>query len=350
MRMAPGAPTRHDLQGVTRRRLDLELVRRGLASSRNHAGQLVATGRVLVSGSVAAKSASLVAPGDAVTVVAPPATFVSRGGDKLAHALDARSVAVDGRACLDVGASTGGFTDCLLQHGASSVVSVDSGHGQIHPRLRGDPRVTVLERTNARHLGEQHPDLLGQFELVVADVSFISLRVLAPVLVACAAGDHADVVVLVKPQFEAGRSDVARGRGVVRDRAVRKRAVIGVVEALTGAGAWPVGVVASPLLGPAGNAEIFVHARGGRLAAQATGHRATSPGGDLLGLDAAIEAALDDLPDAEPARSAPDAEPVGAAPDDLTDANPIAAAPRGGSTAADWRGEERTGAEPGHRR
>jgi 23S rRNA (cytidine1920-2'-O)/16S rRNA (cytidine1409-2'-O)-methyltransferase len=274
---------------VARRRLDVELVRRGLATSRQQATLLVDDGRVLVGGSVVTKAASLVAPGDPVTVSGPPPRFVSRGGDKLAHALGRFAVAVDGRRCVDVGASTGGFTDCLLQAGAASVVAIDSGHGQLHPRLRADPRVTVLERTNARHLLDTHPDIVGTFDVVVADVSFISLRTLAPVLVALARPETAgavpaDLVVLVKPQFEAGRQQVSRGQGVVRDRAVRLQALRSVADALVAAGVAVVAAEASPLLGPAGNAELLLHAR-------AAGSGRAAPDAAML------EAAVDGAPD-----------------------------------------------------
>lgn len=222
---------------------------------------MVASGRVLVDGTVAAKTATLVAPGQAVVLSGPPARYVSRGGDKLAHALARFQVAVWGRRCLDVGASTGGFTDCLLEHGAASVVAVDSGRGQLHPRLRADERVCSLERTNARHLHAVHPELVGAADVVTADVSFISLTVLVPALLACAAGPASDLVLLVKPQFEAGRVTVSRGRGVVRDPADRRAALGRVATALSAVGADVVAATASPVLGPAGNAEFFLHAR-----------------------------------------------------------------------------------------
>lgn len=228
----------------------------------------MSSGRVLVAGSVAVKSAALVAPGDAIRVTGPPARFVSRGGDKLDWALARFSVPVAGAAALDVGASTGGFTDCLLQHGAASVVAVDSGHGQLHPRLRADPRVTVWERTNARSLLDRYPERKGAFDVVAVDVSFISLRTLASVLVACTrppTGDGAggDLVLLVKPQFEAGRAEVSRGRGVVRHEATRLAAVVQVAHSLEEAGATVLDATASPVLGPAGNAEFLLHARCG---------------------------------------------------------------------------------------
>jgi TlyA family rRNA methyltransferase/putative hemolysin len=245
---------------VSRARLDLELVRRGLARSRAEAAALVAEGRVRVAGAPAGKPARLVHPAEPLLVVPGSPPFVSRGGQKLRRALDAFGLGVTGVDALDVGASTGGFTDCLLQHGARQVVAVDSGHGQLHPTLRADPRVRLLERTNARRLLEEHPDLEGWADLVVADVSFISLTVLAPVLVAAARGPAGQLVLLVKPQFEVGRAEASRGRGVVRDPTARARAVQRVADALAEAGAPVVAAVPSPLLGPAGNAEIFVHA------------------------------------------------------------------------------------------
>jgi len=249
------------LTPVPRRRLDVELVRRRLADSRTEAERLIIAGRVLVDGSVGDKCARLVGADQAVLVNAKPDRFVSRGGDKLNHAMERFAVAVDGQPCIDVGASTGGFTDCLLQRGASSVVAVDSGHGQFHSRLRNDHRVTVLEHTNARHLLDVRPDLRGSASLVVADVSFISLTVLVPTLVACAAESDGSLILLVKPQFEVGRVEASRGRGVVRQPSQRLAAVERVVEALGHAGARTVSATASPLLGPAGNAEFFLHAR-----------------------------------------------------------------------------------------
>jgi len=181
-----------------------------------------------------------------------PLRFVSRGGEKLAHALESFGVHVAGRDCLDVGASTGGFTDCLLQSGAGRVIALDVGYGQLHPRLRGDPRVTVLERTNARELTA----LPFAPELVVCDVSFVSLRVaLPPVLRLAQPGWEA--VVLVKPQFEAGRADVPRG--VVRNRDVQRTTLRTVSQAAAGWEGAVVGVVDSGLPGPKGNREFFLH-------------------------------------------------------------------------------------------
>jgi 23S rRNA (cytidine1920-2'-O)/16S rRNA (cytidine1409-2'-O)-methyltransferase len=231
-----------------KKRLDVLLVERGLAESRAQAQALVLAG--LVPGFD--KPGQQVAEDAALEVERPP-RFVSRGGEKLANALEHFDVQLEGRDAIDVGASTGGFTDYLLQHGVARVVAVDVGYGQLHPKLRGDERVTVLERTNARELTELPfaPDLL------VADVSFISVTVaLPPVLRLLAPGW--DAVVLVKPQFEAGRDEVGKG-GVVRDAEVHRRVLRRVVDAAYGWGATTVGVVDSGLPGPKGNREFFVH-------------------------------------------------------------------------------------------
>src|SRR5256885_6620455 len=196
-----------------RQRLDAELVRRGLAASRSQAQAAVSAGRVTVAGITATKAASLIADDAPVALSGPSPSFVSRGGAKLAAALDRFAVAPDGRDCLDAGASTGGLSDCLLQRGAARVIAVDVGYGQLSWSLRTDPRVTVMERTNVRDLT---PSMLGYVpDLLVADLSFISLRLVLPVL-AKLAGPGATFVALVKPQFEAGRARVGRG-WVVRD-------------------------------------------------------------------------------------------------------------------------------------
>jgi 23S rRNA (cytidine1920-2'-O)/16S rRNA (cytidine1409-2'-O)-methyltransferase len=231
-----------------KKRLDVLLVERGLAESRTQAQALVLAG--LVPGYD--KPGQQVDEAEPLELKARP-PYVSRGGEKLAHALDAFAVDPAGLDCLDVGASTGGFTDVLLQRGAKHVAAVDVGYGQLHERLRADPRVTVLERTNARALTE----LPFAPQLVVCDVSFISVRTaLPPALRLAAPGWNA--VVLVKPQFEAGRADVGKG-GVVRDPAVRARAVRAVAEAALEWGARTVAVVDSGLPGPKGNRELFLH-------------------------------------------------------------------------------------------
>jgi 23S rRNA (cytidine1920-2'-O)/16S rRNA (cytidine1409-2'-O)-methyltransferase len=231
-----------------RKRLDILLVERGLAESRTQAQALVLAG--LVPGHQ--KPGEQVDDGAPLELKGRP-PYVSRGGEKLAHALDALGVDPAGLDCVDVGASTGGFTDVLLQRGAKRVIALDVGYGQLHERLRADPRVTVLERTNARAIEE----LPFAPQLVVCDVSFISVRVaLPPALRLAAPGWHA--VVLVKPQFEAGRADVRKG-GVVRDEAVRRRVVREVADAALGWGASTVAVVDSGLPGPKGNRELFLH-------------------------------------------------------------------------------------------
>jgi 23S rRNA (cytidine1920-2'-O)/16S rRNA (cytidine1409-2'-O)-methyltransferase len=232
---------------VTKKRLDVLLVERGLAESRSQAQALVLAG--LVRGHD--KPGEQVADDAEIEVDRPP-RFVSRGGEKLQNALDAFAVDVTGRDCADVGASTGGFTDCLLQAGAARVVAIDVGYGQLRPRLRSDPRVTVLERVNARSLTE----LPFPPELVVCDVSFISAtKVLPPVLALAEPGWEA--LVLVKPQFEAGRSDVTKG--VVRDPEVQRKVLESVIEAAQAWDAATIGVVDSGLPGPKGNREFFVH-------------------------------------------------------------------------------------------
>jgi 23S rRNA (cytidine1920-2'-O)/16S rRNA (cytidine1409-2'-O)-methyltransferase len=230
-----------------KKRLDVLLVERGLAESRSRAQALVLAG--LVRGY---DKPGMQVADDVVLDVDRPPRFVSRGGEKLQNALDALDVSVAGRDCADVGASTGGFTDCLLQAGARRVVAIDVGYGQLHPRLRSDPRVTVLERVNARALTE----LPFAPELVVCDVSFISVtKALPPVLRLAAPAWEA--LVLVKPQFEAGRADVAKG--VVRDAAVQREVLETVVDAAREWGGVTVGVVDSGLPGPKGNREFFVH-------------------------------------------------------------------------------------------
>ncbi|HEX7464258.1 MAG TPA: TlyA family RNA methyltransferase [Actinomycetota bacterium] len=240
---------------MARRRLDAELVRRGLARTRTEAQAAVLGGLVVVGGRPAEKPSTLVAASEAVELMGAPRRFVSRGGEKLDAALSRFAVDVSGRDCLDAGASTGGFTDCLLQHGAARVVALDVGYGQLAWSLRRDPRVVVLERTNVRTLVPS--DLPFVPSVVVADLSFISLRLVARQLAGViAAGGEA--VLLVKPQFEAGRADVGRG-GVVRDSGVWRRVISEVATACSSAGLAPQGVMASPLTGPAGNVEFHLH-------------------------------------------------------------------------------------------
>jgi 23S rRNA (cytidine1920-2'-O)/16S rRNA (cytidine1409-2'-O)-methyltransferase len=240
-----------------RRRLDLELVRRGLSESRARAQEAIEAGRVLVSGTRADRPGRLVAPDEPVQVERPASRYASRGGEKLAAALDRFAVEVAGLRALDAGASTGGFTDCLLQRGAASVVAVDVGSGQLAWGLRTDPRVTVRERCNARYLTLD--DTGAPVDLLVGDLSFISLRLVAPAL-AGVARDGADAVLLIKPQFEAGRGQVRRG-GLVTDPAVHLAVLSDVTAALAAEGFTPLGVMPSPLRGASGNIEFLGHFR-----------------------------------------------------------------------------------------
>jgi 23S rRNA (cytidine1920-2'-O)/16S rRNA (cytidine1409-2'-O)-methyltransferase len=245
-----------------RLRLDAELVRRGLARSRDQAAELIAAGRVVVGGTAAAKAATQVSVDAAITVRQEESEpgYVSRGGHKLAGALAAfGGLSVAGRRCLDAGASTGGFTDVLLGAGAAEVVAVDVGYGQLAWSLRNDPRVTVLDRVNVRGLRpEQVAPAPG---VVTADLSFISLTLVLPALVACAAPD-ADFVLMVKPQFEVGKGNVGAG-GVVRDPVLRQSAVAGVASAAAALGLGVAGITPSPLPGPSGNVEYFLWLRRG---------------------------------------------------------------------------------------
>jgi 23S rRNA (cytidine1920-2'-O)/16S rRNA (cytidine1409-2'-O)-methyltransferase len=262
-------------------------VRRGLAASGEQARAAVAAGRVLVSGARADKPSRLVAASEPVEVVGAGPRYVSRGGEKLDAALTRFDVPVDGRVALDAGASTGGFTDCLLQHGAARVLAVDVGHGQLDARLRADPRVSLWERTNARDLSPRDLDRPGDpfrgVELLVADLSFISLTVVLPALVPLVV-PTGDLVVLVKPQFEAGRVEVSRGRGVVRHPAAWRQALLDVASALERAGTGIMGVMPSPLTGQAGNVEFLVHAR-------------RPPHGSSPGARRLVEAAVDEAAD-----------------------------------------------------
>jgi 23S rRNA (cytidine1920-2'-O)/16S rRNA (cytidine1409-2'-O)-methyltransferase len=241
-------------------RLDVLLVDRGLAASRERARALILGGRVTVGGRPVTKAGTLVQPDAEVTLSSPDHPFVSRGGLKLAAALDTFHVPVEGRTALDIGASTGGFTDALLQRGAARVLALDVGHGQLDWRLRTDPRVIVMERVNARALRpDQLPPDLRSFDIVAADVSFISLRHILPVIPPLLA-PGAEVIVLVKPQFEAGRGEVGTG-GIVRDPVVHAR----VVEEITGVantlGLTRAGLMPSPIPGAEGNREFLLHLR-----------------------------------------------------------------------------------------
>jgi 23S rRNA (cytidine1920-2'-O)/16S rRNA (cytidine1409-2'-O)-methyltransferase len=241
-----------------RRRLDLEMVRRGLAASQSEATVAIRAGNVAVGGRPEVKTGTLVLPDEAITVAGPARRFVSRGGEKLDAALDRFDVDVTGRLALDAGASTGGFTDCLLTRGAEHVIAVDVGYGQLDWRLREDARVTVLERTNVRAL--EPGRLPYRPDVVTADVSFISLRLVLPILANCAA-PGSDFLLLVKPQFEVGRAEVGPG-GVVSDPEQWDRVLRTVAEACQGVGLAVRELMASPLLGPAGNVEFLLHSTG----------------------------------------------------------------------------------------
>jgi 23S rRNA (cytidine1920-2'-O)/16S rRNA (cytidine1409-2'-O)-methyltransferase len=238
-------------------RLDQLLVERDLAPSRARAQSLILAGLVRVEGAVVDKAGKAVAPDAAVEIVAADHPWVSRGGVKLAAALDAFGVSPAGKRCLDVGASTGGFTHVLLERGAAQVVALDVGRGQLDWRLRQDPRVVVKEGVNARYVARE--ELPGPFGLITVDVSFISLRLVLPALVALLA-ERSDIVVLVKPQFEAGRTQVAKG-GVVRDPVVREGAIEGVLAAARDLDLECVARIPSPIPGPAGNVEELAHLR-----------------------------------------------------------------------------------------
>jgi 23S rRNA (cytidine1920-2'-O)/16S rRNA (cytidine1409-2'-O)-methyltransferase len=268
---------------VTRRaRVDVELVRRGLARSRQQAAELIGAGRVSIEGMPAAKPATAVAVDARLTVEdVGERAWVSRGAHKLIGALDAFGISVAGRRCLDAGASTGGFTEVLLDRGAREVVAADVGYGQLAWPLRSDQRVTVLERTNVRDLSVQAVG--GPVDIVVADLSFISLTTVLPALTSCAAAD-ADIVPMVKPQFEVGKDQVGAG-GVVTDPQLRASAVLTVAGRAAELGWSTVGVVASSLPGPSGNVEYFLHLR-------------SSPGGTLAGdaLERAVTCAITEGP------------------------------------------------------
>jgi 23S rRNA (cytidine1920-2'-O)/16S rRNA (cytidine1409-2'-O)-methyltransferase len=243
-----------------RRRLDAELVRRGLCPSREAAQRAIRESQVLVGGAVADKASRLVGPGEPVRLVGPRPRFVSRGGEKLHGALEHFGIDPSGLWAFDAGASTGGFTDCLLQRGAVGVVAADVGFGQLHEKIRADARVEVHEHLNLRTVDA--PVFFGgrRFPLIVGDLSFISLRSLVPTLMALSAS-QATLVLLVKPQFEAGRAEVAKGKGVIREPAVWLRALEDVMGTFLSQGATMMGAMTSPITGTDGNVEFLVHLR-----------------------------------------------------------------------------------------
>ena len=236
--------------------LYLLVTTRGLAPSRERAHALILGGHVTVNGQPVTKAGTPIDDTADVAVIAPDHPYVGRGGLKLAHALDTFRIDVNGREALDIGASTGGFTDVLLQRGATRVVALDVGHGQLDWKLRNDPRVIVIEKFNARTLSA--PDLPGPMDFVCIDVSFISLRHIFPVVPALLRAG-ADVVALVKPQFEAGRGEV--GRGVIHDQAVHARVLEDISAAAAGVGLTPVASTPSPITGQKGNIEFLLHLR-----------------------------------------------------------------------------------------
>ena len=251
-------------------RLDLLLLSRGLAPSRAKAQALIMAGQVRVNGQVAIKPATKVSD-DAEVVLERGPRYVSRGGYKLEAALQVFPVRVRGRVCADVGASTGGFTDCLLQHGAAKVYAIDVGKGILDWKLRNDPRVVVMESTNARYV-ESLPEAVS---LVTVDASFISLKILLPVvrawLTPSPPEEAGEVIALIKPQFEAGRRDVSRGKGVIRDPEIHRRVLTEILHRAQKNGFVVRGLHRSPVLGPKGNVEFLAWlAAGGEAAPEET--------------------------------------------------------------------------------
>jgi 23S rRNA (cytidine1920-2'-O)/16S rRNA (cytidine1409-2'-O)-methyltransferase len=247
------------MAGGNKVRLDLLLVERGIAQSRERARAIILAGRVLVAEQKVDKAGVAVAEDAAIRILGDDMPYVSRGGLKLAGALDNWKIAVKGRACLDVGASTGGFTDCMLQHGAAHVTAVDTGFGQIAAKLRNEPRVRLMERTNARLLEPGSLSMPPELTLLAMDVSFISATLVFPAVVA-AAPSLEEAVVLVKPQFEAGREHVGKG-GIVRDPAAHALAVDKVADCVRALGWQVVGTIPSPITGMEGNREFLLYGR-----------------------------------------------------------------------------------------
>lgn len=239
-----------------RLRLDTWLVKQGIATDTGHAKVLIDQGLILVNGSIALTDNRMIANSDSV-LLSTPARFVSRGGEKLEAALQSFGITLDGKRVLDVGASTGGFTDCVLQHGAIEVIALDVGKSQLHDRLVRDPRVTVLDSTNARSMTIA---MVGDFDVVVADLSFISLRQVATALCEVLR-PHGDMILLVKPQFEAEKSEVDKGAGVIRDSEIHQRTTAQVVQAFHSQGMNKSGLIESPLHGADGNTEFLLHLR-----------------------------------------------------------------------------------------
>lgn len=242
-------------ENTTKTRIDKLLLDRGLAPSRERAQALVLAGKVLVNQQKVEKPGTAVASDAEVRLLGEDQRYVSRGGIKLEEALRHWKIDVKGKVCLDVGASTGGFTDCLLQHGATHVIAVDTGYGQMDARLRSDPRVRLFERTNARYLTDKE---IEETALVTVDVSFISATLVLPAVIAAA--HPSELVVLVKPQFEVVREQVGKG-GIVRDARAQTAAVDRVKDAVAKLGGSAIDVIDSPILGSEGNREYLLHAR-----------------------------------------------------------------------------------------
>jgi 23S rRNA (cytidine1920-2'-O)/16S rRNA (cytidine1409-2'-O)-methyltransferase len=239
-------------------RLDLLLVARGLAPTRARAQALLLAGSVRVNGARIDKAGTLVPHDAEIALAGQDHPYVSRGGVKLAGALDAFELDVRGLSCLDIGASTGGFTDCLLQREAAHVIAVDVGYGQLAHKLRVDARVTVMERTNARRLEPE--GIGGQVDLTVVDASFIGIQMLVGAVSRCTRQGGA-LVALIKPQFEAGRTEASRGKGVIRDESVRASAIRAAIASVEDAGFQVIAQVDAAIAGPKGNQEAFVYAR-----------------------------------------------------------------------------------------
>ena len=245
---------------VKRYRLDVLMVERGLATTRERARSLILAGRALVNGCIVTKAGSQVSTSAKLDLSEPAHPYVGRGGIKLAHALKVFEVAASGRLAIDIGASIGGFTDALLQHGAARVIAVDVGHGQLDWQLRNNPRVLVIERFNARHLTtDALPSEFQKVDIVTIDVSFISVKKILPVIPSLLNPD-ADVIVLVKPQFEAGRSEVGKG-GIVRDPVIHAKTVNEVIAFADRIGLHYTAKVPSPITGSGGNREFLLHLR-----------------------------------------------------------------------------------------
>ncbi len=239
---------------MAKQRLDVLMVQRGMVESRNLAQRLIMAGEVRVDGEQQLKSSSQFTEDVQITITQKP-RYVSRGGEKLEAALEAFGLEdLDERICLDMGSSTGGFTDCLLQHGASRIYAVDVGHGILHWKIRQDPRVVVMEKTNARYL----KDLPESIDLVTIDASFISAKVLLPVARRLL-GKDGKIILLVKPQFEAGRKETARGAGVIKDPSIHEKVLLDIIDFSRNIGLFPEGLIPSPLLGPKGNREFLLY-------------------------------------------------------------------------------------------